>query len=1204
MTFRYWQRAEAHNRQFLWNAKPRFGKTLAAYDFAKSIHAQRILIITNRPAVADSWTNDFFKYIAPDPDNEYIFASAKASQKSNHSSKNTASHHIYSRSELIRHPDLLTRPLIFFISLQDIKGKDFNADTFKDKNQWIFDLPKGWDLLIIDEGHEGIKTSKTANALRNLKTDFTLYLSGTPFRALADQDFSADQIFNWTYLDEQKTYHDRPRLHFQLCALSDVFQSSKVAKEPPICDLSELFRTSGSTFLHPDAVSTWLDFVAQIFEIHPELRHTFWLLSRVNDCKVLQLALSKHPYFRDYQTILAAGKPSPSELLLLDDAPAHKEYSGQTVLRSIRSAIGNNPSLSKTITLSCGQLTTGITIPEWSGVFMLYSSNDLSRLSSAQYLQTVFRAQNPAHTFQKPEAYVFDFAPDRALTVLQDYAENLCNLPVAADTVSELLRYTRVEILNAKHSPTALNADEIIELPRRLIAAEIVDGGFITSNKLFNIQNIFHTSPRAREVIGKLYSLHKNRLEKSPRPLANPTTKLDLSGEPVPNIELINEAFHDVLRSSKYAKLTTKSRQQLRTLALLELAKVKPSSSAELPPLDDLPPAQRILFENALREIKLASRRLARRRQKKEEDSYRDKLRGFSRTIPMLLHLYGEPNLTFADFSTKIPPQIFYDITGITPSDFELLRREQYFNETNCNLAIQEFMRRERKLSRYFLPTASQDIFDFIPLQYGTQVFTPKTTARKLLSRLETAEPGLFKTQDFTFFDPSARSGIILAEIVKQLFRNSRPDFSTDRDCLLHILTQQIYSWSPDKLSHRMVMRTVLSFVHSKTVDFTSRELDQIHQHFVCFNPVSSQNNIDYKEVQTQLKTTWKENMKFDVIISNPPYQLGRRQIYADFYRLAVDLDPELLCMVFPQGWQKPQNHNGLGQLNNVKYKRDPHIVSIDNYDQKSAEKLFPNIGTGGVNIVLRNRAHNNHGKLTQLTCGENPKPIVLPINPEEVSKPSELTLFIEQFRYLPKVESLGSARKPYGLYADPLRHPKKYHLTLHETRQHDDDVRLFGLLEDGSRGYRYVMRKALPKVSPNIDHYKLFIPKAWGNMATNIGLGGSYSNICVASPGDVCSETFIEFGPFASQNEAIKAAKYFMTKFFRALLFLAKDSQNTAKDKYHYIPLPDFNSDLWQSKISDLDEQLFDLYEVPSASREFILRNLQPRSEANIEIL
>lgn len=350
------------------------------------------------------------------------------------------------------------------------------------------------------------------------------------------------------------------------------------------------------------------------------------------------------------------------------------------------------------------------------------------------------------------------------------------------------------------------------------------------------------------------------------------------------------------------------------------------------------------------------------------------------------------------------------------------------------------------------------------------------------------------------------------------------------------------------------------------------------------------------------------KTFKPDIIISNPPYQQGHRQVYADFYKLAVDLDPEVLCMVFPLGWQKPNNHNGLGQINHSIYKRDPHLVSIDNYNGRTAEKLFPGFGTGGVNIVLRDKKYHNNGTIKQYESGKLIGEVslqqILPLSANEVVKPDELTCLIDLLSNSPKISALGSARKPYGFYADPLRHPEKYNLVLQDEARHKKDVRLFGLFDDITRGYKYIPRKDLPKISTNIDAWKLFVPKAWGNMSERVGLGGSYSNICVAQPGDVCSETFIEFGPFKNQDETYRMAKYFMTKFFRALLYIAKTSQNTAKDKYRYIPVPNLDSKIFERPIVQLDQALFDKYQVPVRSRNFILQNIQDRSEDNIDLL
>jgi len=421
---------------------------------------------------------------------------------------------------------------------------------------------------------------------------------------------------------------------------------------------------------------------------------------------------------------------------------------------------------------------------------------------------------------------------------------------------------------------------------------------------------------------------------------------------------------------------------------------------------------------------------------------------------------------------------------------------------------------------------------------------------------------------------------------------------------LLHILTHQIYAWSPDPATQKSTVQTVLSPQRFGEKLFSPQELAEITKHFVIYNPSNGKEIINYVKVMQKIAEFWEDDVKFDIILGNPPYQSGRRQIYADFYRMAVDLNPELLCLIFPQGWQKVTNTNGLKQLNNAGYKRDPHLVLIDHYYENDDRRIFPEIGTGGVNIVLRDSQYDNCGQIRKLEYGQEVTSMVLPIENNEVDKPSELDCLHSLAKNKPNLASLGSARRPYGFSAEPLRQPQKYQLHLQTKKLKADDVRLFGLFANGERGYKYISRSSLPKISPNLDHYKLFVPKAWGNMSRGLGLGGSYSNICLARPGDACTETFIEFGPFTNQAEALKMAKYFMTKFFRACLFLAKTSQNTARDKYRYVPLPDFSSKFWQKEISQIDETLFAEYQIPERSREFIRNNFQTRTKDNIDIL
>lgn len=1229
VTYGYWQnRAQFPDRNFLWNAKPRFGKTLTAYKFAEKIGAKRILIVTNRPAISDSWARDFYDHIEQDSQINYLFAASK-SFFVNH-------RRVPSREDILNvsgeFANNLSRPLIFFISLQDLKGKSANATGFKQKNQWIFDLPGGWDLLIIDESHEGVRTLKTADVRKNLKVDFTLHLSGTPFKAIADGEFTSDQIFNWSYSDEQEAkeiwdyeqgdnpYAVLPRMNFRAYHMSTMMES-QVEDQEACFDLGEFFKASGNGFVRPGDVEKWLDKISGVKrgpetgavtilpvddklnqpfdseEKRNQLRHTFWFMSRVNECRAMKELLNKHPIFKDYKVVLAAGKG--------DD-----EYEGKKVLEQVQNAIGKDPTTTKTITLSCGQLTTGITVRPWTAVFMLYGTTgtgSIIKSSSTQYLQAAFRAQNPwsygeHQEFYKSDCYVFDFAPDRVLTILQDYAVNLSGSKKHEDhkpAIRKLLNYMSVISMDDAGELRELDAKGIVELPRKLIAKEIVDGGFVTSNKLFNINNIFHASPEARAIINKLQAVKKQKLEKNPQDLPEPQTKVDEDDNAIIDPEILVNTSNGILKEKKYEELTTAEAQMAREAAQNERA----LDNSYLP--DEIPAAKQTLIQEAAQEIKAAAQKKTEERKKKEEDEYRDKLRGFARTIPMLLHAYGRYGITFDDLEKIIADDVFEQITGISKDEFRVLRKENYFNEDNCNVAIKEFMAREEELSNYFSIGVDADIFDYIPMQEQNRVFTPKKVVAKMLDMLEEENPEIFRSTRRRFLDPYSKSGLFLAGIVKRLYQNLRPRFRSEKDCLMHILSNQIYAWSPSDPLRKSSINTVIGFMRFNRNDYEPKDKRNLENNFLNYDPMNEKGEINHEQVLEHIQKCWGGDMKFDVIIGNPPYQLGRRQIYADFYRMAVDLKPDLLCMVFPIGWQKASNANGLKQLNNEQYKRDRHLVKIDNYYEDGEDRLFPSVGTGGVNIVLRNQYYDNDGKIQKLEYGNNTGVMVLPIESTDITdKPEELKRLVKIVGHSHNISSICSSTKPYGLRTDALRAPEKYKLTLTDDMVHSDDVRIFGLIDGGKRGFKYIQRATLPKTAVGLEKYKLFITGSWGNMSRTAGLGGAYSNINLAKPYDACSETFLEFGAFGTQEEAYKMSKYFLTKFFRALLFLGKDSQRSTKETYCYVPMPDLSKLYFNKSVAEIDEALFEEYNIPQEIREFIRKNIQTRDESNIDIL
>ena len=423
--------------EFLWNAKPRFGKTLATYDFIRKGGFRTVLIVTNRPAVANSWYDDFIEFIKwQEPD--MFFISESESLKKSKALTRTEFGNIMEN----KLADLSRIKQINFVSLQDLKGSFAFGGNIQ-KLEWVAGIE--WDLLVVDEAHEGVDTSKTNWAFSRIIRKFTLHMSGTPFKAIANSKFHAEQIFNWSYADEQEAkktwdynqgsnpYESLPKLNlftFQLSAMiEEKLMEGQTIGETTYdfaFDLNEFFSVEEgkTTFKHEKDVKRWLERLTKNEKypfstpaLRKELKHTFWLLDRVASAKALAKLLSDDAVFTHYKIIIAAGD-GKDLIEEADDFEANeKSYD------KVRRAIAENEY---TITISVGQLTTGVTIPEWTAVMMLSNV-----ASPALYMQAAFRSQNPYHYeekgkyYTKENAYIFDFAPDRTLVMFDDFANKL-----------------------------------------------------------------------------------------------------------------------------------------------------------------------------------------------------------------------------------------------------------------------------------------------------------------------------------------------------------------------------------------------------------------------------------------------------------------------------------------------------------------------------------------------------------------------------------------------------------------------------------------------------------------------------------------------------------------------------------------------------------------------------------------------------------
>lgn len=522
---------KAGHDEVLWNAKPRFGKTLTTYDLLRTLDVRKVLIVTNRPAIANSWFDDFSCFIGHQTTFKFVSESASLS------ARNPMTRDQW-RAFSLNHQDEDPR-IVEFLSLQDLKGSQYFGGAF-DKLKHIAQFE--WDLLVIDEAHEGIDTTKTDVAFDQIKRKWTLHLSGTPFKALASGKFGPDQIFNWTYEDEQvarqhwvdngqeNPYAALPTLNLLTYQISRMI-TDRLAEGVALAedeanidfafDLGEFFATKDNGFFEHEAeVIKFLDCMAtnekypfSTAELRDEIRHSFWLLNRVASAKALEKLLKKHDVFKDYTVILAAGDGKS------DDDAADVVAVGKS-LDKVRAAIAESEKTDgKTITLSVGQLTTGVTVPEWTAVIML------SNLSSpAQYMQAAFRAQNPCtferagHVFQKQNAYIFDFAPERTLTIFDAFANNLHSNAsgdplVRQENVRTLLNFFPVLGEDAEGRMIELDASQVLSFPQVFKAREVVRRGFLSNLLFANVAGIFRYSEHIKEILDKLPTAKQGKVK-------------------------------------------------------------------------------------------------------------------------------------------------------------------------------------------------------------------------------------------------------------------------------------------------------------------------------------------------------------------------------------------------------------------------------------------------------------------------------------------------------------------------------------------------------------------------------------------------------------------------------------------------------------------------------------------------------------------
>ncbi len=664
--------------RFLWNAKMRFGKTFASYHLAKELEAKKVLVVTFKPAVEDAWQVDLESHVD--------FEGWQYFSKNTGGDPRTASRKF---------------PLVYFGSFQDLLGKDKATGTIKAKNEWLHET--NWDLVIFDEYHfgawrdsakelfEGEDDDEAKKEVANefgdvlavfdealeelsgsedyflpISTRAYLYLSGTPFKALATGEFIEEQIFNWTYTDEQREktifsqkhpdnwnpYAALPEMRLLTYQMPDEIVAIANQGEFDEFDLNAFFEATGTgknaAFKHKDDVQKWLDIIRGAYlpsqidamkmgkrppfpysdsRLLPYMQHSFWFLPNVASCHAMaNLLRTKHNlYWHDYQILTVAGTGAGI---------------GLEALPPVRKAIGSGFE-SKTITLSCGKLTTGVTVPQWSSMMMLRNLN-----SPETYFQAAFRVQSPwsiknpngdnphEESVLKSVCFVFDFAPTRALRQIADYGAGLS--PETSDpeiAVEELVKFLPVLAYDGSNM-TQIDAGGILDIAMAGTSATLLARKW-QSAILVNVDN--------------------------------DTLRRIMSSEAAMNAVMNIEGFRS-LGSEIFETVVNKS-ESVRDTKRKKGEKLTPKQKRELTEEE--------------------------KEYKSKRKQIQEKLIKFATRIPAFMYLTDYRENTLHDVITKIEPELFKAVTGLTVKDFELLVSLGVFNSTHMNQAVFAFRRYE-----------------------------------------------------------------------------------------------------------------------------------------------------------------------------------------------------------------------------------------------------------------------------------------------------------------------------------------------------------------------------------------------------------------------------------------------------------------------------------------------------------------------------
>lgn len=1158
----------------LWNAKMRFGKTLSALEVIKRMsddshyNLSKVIILTHRPVVDDGWFQDYKKIFWNRDDFQY-------------GSKNKSSIH-----------DLISsgKKFIYFASMQDLRGSGSVGGKFN-KNDAVFNTD--WDLLIVDEAHEGTQTELGQNVIKailesEIKTPKSLMLSGTPFNLLSD--FESSDIYTWDYIMEQKAkldweenypldpnpYEDLPRMNILTYNLEDYLPQYQEVADSAF-NFREFFRVwTGETerdgkelidesrigkFIHEDDVKKFLELLTKQDdnsnypfsrqEYIDNFKHSFWILPGIKEAKALKELMLQNRIFSQFNIVNVAGTG--------DD-------NGYEALDAVERAIGDNPDDTYTITLSCGKLTTGVTVKPWTAVLYLAGSYSTS---ASSYLQTIFRVQSPSSYGgkQKDNCYVFDFAPDRTLKMVAEAGD----LSVKAgstgsrESMKQFLNYCPVIAVNGSEMKP-YNVNTMLQQLKKAYVERVVDNGFDDA-KIYN-DNLL---------------------------------KLD-------DVELkLFEDLKGIIGASKQKKKINDIDINKQGFTEEEWTEIE---KAQKKPKKELTEEQKRLLE----EIK---------EKKKQRNDAISILRGISIRIPLLIYgadIKDDEDVTIDNF-TKIVDDVSWEEfmpKGITKEKFSEVSK-YYDNEIfiGAGRRIRNIAKHADTLSPIERAKTISDIFSTFRNPDKETVLTPWRTVNmhmgdmlggwnfydnKYIVTLE--EPRFINNGDVTrdvllnkdskILEFNSKTGLYPLYVTISLFKHKC--LNVDSKKLTEELMEQIWEQTIEDnifivcktpMAKTITKRTLIGYKDKKTNILNVEDVfDQLSNGFEKFSKYLKN------------PKTWEINggveMKFDAIIGNPPYQenisssednssLGK-QLFPTFVSSAIKLNPKYVSLITPSRWFAGDAQDKSFLKLREFIKENNHISKIVNYPD--CKDVFDNVTIkGGVSYFLFEDNYNGNVEFYNSNEGEKNKQ-VRPLFEDGLdiilsdSIDYEIIKKVKGNNFISMTE-ITKGRNAFGIIGkqDVVN-------SISKSEKSEGLVKLQCKNEE--------IRWTDPKnITKNIDifkNYKVFISKSAGDPGKDRKvIGKPY----VGEPYSCCTDSLIPIGNFDNIDEAINLQSYLKTRFVRYMISILKVSQNVTQTVYQFVPMQNFknNSDIhWESGIDDLDEQLYKKYNLTDEQINWII--------------